>query len=159
AAYSKHRREDNLLLRNALAEALRGFLASKTPDAPVFRLPVDRKEAAAMFRADVEATGIAYRDEMGLVADFHALRHTFITNLANSGVHPKTAQTLARHGTISLTMDRYSHTLRQQETEALAVLPDLSGPARESLQATGTTDARPINSCSTCEENDLALRL
>src|SRR5262249_21872211 len=146
-------------LRPALVEALRRFLATRTTDAPAFRIPRARRVAAAMFRADVEAASIEYRDDSGLVADFHALRHTFITNLANSGVHPKTAQTLARHGTIPLTMDRYSHTLREQEAEALAVLPDLSGPSREALRATGTTDAGPVDACATGQKNDLALRL
>ena len=111
AAYSKHRRQDTLALRPALAAALRGFLAAKLPDAPAFRMPTDRKKASAMFQADLEAAGIAGRDVAGLVVDFHSLRHTFITNLANAGVHPKTAQTLARHCSITLTMDRYSHTL------------------------------------------------
>ena len=41
------------------------------------------------------------------MADFHALRHTFVSNLANS----KMAQPLARHSTITLTMDRYTHSL------------------------------------------------
>ena len=50
-----------------------------------------------------------YKDADGRCADFHCLRHTFITALAGSGVTPKTAQTLARHSTITLTMDRYTH--------------------------------------------------
>jgi hypothetical protein len=29
---------------------------------------------------------LAYRDRDGQVADFHALRHTFVTNLVNAGV-------------------------------------------------------------------------
>jgi integrase len=126
AAYSKHRRKDRQFLRPALAKALREFLASKVPDAPAFHIPNGHKEASAMFKADLEAACIPGRDDAGRVCDFHSLRHAFITNLANSGVHPKTAQTLARHGTISLTMDRYSHTLREQEIDALTVLPDLS---------------------------------
>jgi hypothetical protein len=31
-----------------------------------------------MFRADLEAAGIVYRDDADLVADFHCLRHTGI---------------------------------------------------------------------------------
>jgi hypothetical protein len=49
---------------------------------------------------------LAYRDDADHVADFHALRHTYISNLASAGVHPKIAQALARHSTITLTMDR-----------------------------------------------------
>ena len=41
-----------------------------------------RKQAAEMFQVDLEAAGLPYRDDAGLVADFHSLRHTFITNLA-----------------------------------------------------------------------------
>src|SRR5437762_14352658 len=101
----------------------------------------DRHRLAEMFRADLEAAGIAYRDGAGLVADFHALRHTFISNLARGGVHPKVAQALARHSTITLTMDRYSHTVVEDQVNALAVLPDLSAASREAIRATGTDDA------------------
>jgi hypothetical protein len=41
-------------------------------------------------------------------------------------VHPKTAQPLARHSTITLTMYRYSHTGRDDEFRALSALPNLS---------------------------------
>jgi len=89
-------------------------------------------------RAEREVSDfLRYRDSAGRVADFHALRHTFISNLVNGGVHPKTAQMLARHCTITLTMDRYTHTLRGAETAALAVLPDVS-QASEPLRPTGT---------------------
>jgi hypothetical protein len=73
--------------------------------------------------------------------DFHALRHTFISNLAAGGVYPKTAQALARHSTITLTMDRYTHRYAGDEAAALAVLPDLSLPAVVAARATGTDDA------------------
>lgn len=142
AAYSKHRREDVIPLRVELAAELRDFLSGLAPAAQVFKLTPNRHHAAKMFRADVEAAGIAWVDDAGRYADFHALRHTFITNLANGGVHPKVAQTLARHCTITLTMDRYSHVVRGDQAAALDVLPDLSGPAREQARATGTDHAR-----------------
>jgi hypothetical protein len=45
-----------------------------------------------------------------------------------------------RHSDINLTMSRYSHVLRGQESEAIARLPDLSLPSRHSqgAKATGT---------------------
>ena len=88
---------------------------------------------------------LAYRDHAGLVADFHSLRHTFISNLARAGVHPKLAQSLARHSDINLTMSRYTHTTRGEQSEALAALPDLSIAAADELRATGTTDAVPVS--------------
>lgn len=137
AAYSKRRREDTLPLRPALAEALRAFLASKLPTASAFNMPEDRRDMSNVFKADRDAAGIAERDAAGKVADFHALRHTFISNLAAGGVHPKVAQTLARHSTITLTMDRYTHQYAGDELAALDVLPDLSAAPQTAL-ATGT---------------------
>jgi hypothetical protein len=102
------------------------------------------------YRSDLDAAGIPFRDGAGRVADFHALRHTFISNLASGGIHPKTAQALARHSTITLTMDRYTHTLRGEQADALAVLPDLSQPARQAVRATGTEDAQPAGKNLAC---------
>ena len=141
AAYSKRPREDVLPLRRELAAALRGHLAGKPPGAQAFNVPPKRGDAAKMIRRDLEAAGIDYRNDSGRVADFHALRHTFITNLARSGVHPKVAQTLARHSTITLTIDRYTDARMFMEDEAAAVdgLPDLDAPA-EAVRKTGTDD-------------------
>ena len=93
-----------------------------------------------MVRADLEAAGIPYRDEAGRVFDFHALRHHFISKLAAAGVHPKVAQTLARHSTITLTMDRYAHLGLFDQTAALDKLPRLpaSQSDSEARRATGT---------------------
>ena len=56
-------------------------------------------------------------------ADFHALRHTFITNMMKSGVTPKTAQALARHSTIDLTMNVYTSLTVTDQAAALSRLP------------------------------------
>ena len=64
--------------------------------------------------------GVPYQDEDGLFADFHANRHTFISNLGKAGVSPKVAQTLARHSDINLTMNVYTHVTPQDQREASA---------------------------------------
>lgn len=74
-------------------------------------------------------------------ADFHALRHTFISNLAASGVHPKLAKELARHSTISLTMDRYTHVGlvdMNAALESLPGIPETPEAQRSRSMATGT---------------------
>jgi len=141
AQYSKRRREDTLPLRPELAETLKAYLGLMAPAATAFPTMPSKWELAKMLRADLEAAEIPYRDDAGQVFDFHGFRHTFITNLARGGVHPKTAQALARHSTITLTMDRYSHSLMGEQAEALEVLPDLSEAARQSARATGTDGA------------------
>ena len=158
AAYSKRRREDVVPLKAETASALALFLGTKAPAAPAFNMP-EASEVPRMLKADLKAARekwigeaattdqkaeregmdfLTYRDSAGRVADFHALRHTFITNLASGGVHPKTAQALARHSTITLTMDRYSHTMRGDEADALGALPDLSASGLQAERATGT---------------------
>jgi len=139
AAYSKRRREDVQPIRPELADALRRHFAGKLAGAKAFAMP-GRSRVSRMFKADLEAAGISPRDDAGRVADFHSLRHTFISNLARGGVHPKLAQQLARHSTITLTMDRYTHTVLGDLSDALAALPDLqTDPAERTQQkATGT---------------------
>jgi integrase len=78
------------------------------------------KKAAKMLRTDLAAAGVKYCDNTGRVLDFHAFRVTFITSLSRAGVHPKTAQILARHGDINLTMRFYTHLSLE---EVAAVLP------------------------------------
>ncbi len=104
-----------------------------------------RDKTAKMLRADLADAGIQYRDNAGLVADFHSLRHTSITNLARGGVHPKVAQQLARHSTITMTLDRYSHTVIGDLADGLDALPELSPctSERECQRATGTCDITP----------------
>jgi integrase/recombinase XerD len=127
AVHSKHRRNDTLPIRPATAAALNEYLMERELDKPLFTFP-RRQEMASILRHDMAAAGIKDPDEAGRVVDFHALRHTFITNLAAGGVHPKIAQTLARHSTITLTMDRYSHAETAAVAKALEVLPDFEQP-------------------------------
>lgn len=56
-----------------------------------------------MMRADLERAGLSYQDDNGAFADFHANRHTFMTNLGRTGVPLTTAQKLARHSDPKLT--------------------------------------------------------
>ena len=151
AAYSKHRRRDVLHLRPDTAAQLKQFVKGKLPGVLVFDMPLPNR-LVMMLRADLAATetrdakgevvikAIPYVDDAGRYADFHCLRHTTGTLLAAAGVHPKTAQSIMRHSTIELTMGKYTHTLAGQESEGVAMLPDLSQPSRQAQQAikTGT---------------------
>ncbi len=65
---------------------------------------------------------LRYKDSKGLYADFHAMRHTFIMNLCRANVSPKTAQALARHSDIRLTMNVYTHIDQQEQVAAIGML-------------------------------------
>ena len=128
AGYSKNRKQAVLPLRLDLAGELREHLADRLLAAQAFHLP-SISNIGKMFKKDIDAAEIAYVDGAGRFADFHSLRHTFISNLAGSGVHPKIAQSLARHSDINLTMSRYTHTSMDQLGEAVQKLPDISTKA------------------------------
>jgi hypothetical protein len=131
AGHSKRRRLDRQPLRADLAELLRGWLSGRSGEL----WPGSwQHHAAAMLKLDLEAAGLSYVDDAGRVFDFHALRHQFITNLALANVPVKVAQVLARHSTITLTMDRYSHVPASDSVSALAKLPAMPKWTQELTQ-------------------------
>lgn len=158
AAYSKNRKEARQPLPADLAAALRDYLYSKPTDAPVWP-GTWAERAASMLRADLDEARtawlqsvqdarqrgemaqsdfLAYRDAAGLVIDFHALRHTYISRIVRSGATPKVAQELARHSTVQLTLGRYAHVGLYDLTSAVDALPALLPAGRDSATATGT---------------------
>jgi integrase len=136
ACYSKHRRTDVLPLADDLVERVRAYLARRTAEAKK-HIRDDRlwpgkwyRKAAEILQRDLaaaraawikEAKGDQQRQEReesdylqsedgdGRMVDFHCLRHGFITYLVTANASPKATQMLARHSTITLTMDRYTH--------------------------------------------------
>lgn len=68
------------------------------------------EKTAKMLAKDLKAAGIDPGDPKTGVIDFHALRASYLTHLARSGVDPKTLQTLARHSSPSLTIGKYVKT-------------------------------------------------
>lgn len=60
------------------------------------------------------------RDRYGMGdMTLHELRHTYLTLLAESGVHPKVMQELAGHSSSRITMDIYTHVNMDDKLEAV----------------------------------------
>jgi len=123
-AYTKNREEARQPLPPALVEPLRQWLAGKEAGREVFKLP---DKTAKMMRVDLVAAGIPYATAEG-VADFHSLRHTYVSRLVRSGVNVKLCQELARHSTPVLTLGRYTHVDMQDKATALTMVPALQAP-------------------------------
>jgi site-specific recombinase XerC len=145
--YTKNGEEAELPLRADLASMLSEWARGRPSDRPLWPGTWANKASAKMIRMDLEAAGVAYQDASGRYADFHSLRHTFISNLARAGVHPKTAIELARHKKLELTLGVYTHMLRGDSARALEPLPGISEaePAeagKTALAGTGTGDGR-----------------
>ena len=151
AGYSKRRRDDTIPLHRAVADRLREWLAAKgeiDPHGPIFALRTasgNLRDTAKMMRLDLNRAAIPYRNQDGLYADFHANRHTFISNLSRTGASPKVAQTLARHSDINLTMETYTHLGVHDQIAAIGDLPappsiDLQCIDAQQNQVTETDD-------------------
>jgi integrase len=124
AAYSKRRRRDEVDLRADVARLVQDYVEGLA-SAELLWPGTWPEVGAEMVRLDLAAAGISYFDDRGRVYDFHALRHQFISDLVEADVHPKDAQKLARHSTITLTMDRYAHVRQVKLRAALDKLPPL----------------------------------
>ena len=141
AAYSKHRRKDTLPLHYELVGELELHLAGRLETDTAFHVP---QFAYRALKRDLAAAGIPYKTSRGY-ADFHALRHTYVTRLIRAGVSPKTAQLLARHSDPRLTLGLYTHVEIIDQAAAIKKLPslDASGDHTENQRAAATgTDGK-----------------
>jgi hypothetical protein len=75
------------------------------------------------FQRRLKSGFLCYCNHDGLFADFHSMRHLFITSLERAGISPKMAQTFARHSDIRLTLGVYTHVELNDQTAAIGALP------------------------------------
>ena len=158
AETTKAKRGDVLPIRADLADMLRAARGNAADAKRVFhRIP-----RAKEHKRWLEAAGIPYCNEQGERADFHALRHTYVSWLAAAGVSPKELMTLARHTDPRLTLGRYSHVRIYSLKSAVEKLPALHSDNEVQAQLkTGTDDIlqntaddRVANRVATMPRND-----
>ena len=110
AGYSKRRREDVQPIRADLATALKEFVGHKAPAARVFNMP-NRTKMSRAFRADLAAAKIARRLTQRAGTSIFTGRGTrSLPVWRRAACIRKPRRCRARHSTITLTMDRYTHT-------------------------------------------------
>lgn len=120
AACSKHRKTDVLPLHPHLVGLLREWLAGVPADRLLFP-KLGKRRTWLMVKKDLARAAIPYETPEG-IADFHAAgRHSHITGLFKAGVPLPTAQKLARHADIKMTM-RYTHVGMEDRAKALELL-------------------------------------
>ena len=155
AAYSKHRKDDVQPIGPDLAGTLVEWLRGKPRRLPVLGLP---PKTAEMMRKDLaeartkwleeastpaqrqereQSDFLKYKDQDDFVADFHALRHTYVSRVVNGGASVKVAQELARHSSPVLTIGRYAHARLHDLRAGVPNVPEaIRGD--EVVRATGT---------------------
>ena len=90
--------------------------------------------------ADLKKAGISFQDDLGRRLDFHALRKTFNTHLAVSGVSLRERMAMMRHSDSKLTEIDYLDVEKLGLRKALAKLPTVS-PARVAAQTDAQIDS------------------
>ena len=155
ARFAKNRRTKVQPLPADVAAALRDYLDGKPANAPIWGGTWARDHRGAeMLRIDLDAAGIAYAVEGPdgpEYADFHSLRHSYLTLGGRSGIDLRTLQELAGHSKPELTA-RYSHRRFNDLSGAVDMLPNLvptTGPAAAEipLRSTGTEGAKSDKPC------------
>jgi integrase/recombinase XerC len=146
ARHAKNRKTKVQPIPPDLAELLRAYLDRRPTGQPVWGGTWARDHRGAeMLRLDLEAAGIPYAVEGPdgpLFADFHALRHSYLTLGGRAGIDLRTLQELAGHSTPVLTA-RYSHRRLHDLAGAVEKLPNFlptteTGSEAAALRPTGT---------------------
>ena len=85
----------------------------------------------ATLEGDLETAGIAFLDAQKRRLDFHALRHTFQTNLDHTGCSRATKKKLMRHASGDVT-DGYAHAELAEMAAAIRSISWRHPPTRPS---------------------------
>jgi integrase len=132
---AKNKKEEQVLLLPEISEALQAHRpANYSPTDLVFPSGVPH---ARRLRVDSERNGVAYRDDSGRYADFHALRYTWATFLQRHGVAQRFAMKLLRHSDIKLTAKLYTDESQLPIYDAIKALPRLLGHTQIRAQISG----------------------
>ncbi len=132
---AKNKKEERVQLIPEIAEVLKAHRpANCLPSDLVFPKGVPR---ASRIEKDCAAIGIAYRDETGRYADFHALRYTWATFLQRHDVPQRFAMKLMRHSDMKLTAKVYTDETQLPIYEAIKSLPRLGKYTQIRAQISG----------------------
>ena len=146
ACTTKNRTPATLPLHPDLVSLLRQARpADVLPEDAVFPQGIPR--SCRGLRKDMDAAGIKWQDNCGRKVDFHALRHTTCTLLAQAEVAPRFAMAIMRHSDLRLTAKTYTDATGLPITASVQKMPSLlhspqdsltSGPTCQNVSAGGT---------------------
>src|SRR5262249_38765462 len=86
-------------------------------------LPADKVPSIWAFRTLLKRAGVPYKDLSGRQADFHAIRRSLNTHLAQNGVDAHTRKEIMRHSDLRLTLDVYTDSTALPTAAAIDKLP------------------------------------
>lgn len=102
---TKNKKDAFVPIHSGLVEELRTLVSGKAAGELVFKIS---SGINAIFNRDLKAAAVDKFDALDRKVDIHALRYTFATKLARSGVSQRLAQELMRHSDPKLTAQIYT---------------------------------------------------
>jgi integrase len=93
--------------------------------------PIHPEHLAKWFRTRARQAGVP-------AIRFHDLRHTWATLALQAGVHPKVVSEQLGHGTVSITLNVYSHVLPGMSESAVEHVAALVSAAGDQMVSIGT---------------------
>ena len=122
AETAKNKKQEPVWLVPEIVEALKAYRPAQwSATDRVFPQGIPR---ASRLKVDAERVGVAYRDEKGLYADFHALRNTWATFLRRHGIADYFTRRQMRHQSIRQT-DGYTDDTQLPIYDSIKNLPRL----------------------------------
>jgi len=129
AEYAKDRQFSIISIPKVFADDLRTLIRSKLPDEKLFS-GFALNNQYRNFDKDLRAAGIE-KHAFGGKLDFHALRTAHVNLGLAAGFDAKTAQVLARHKTVDMTMNTYGRASKERLRQAVEILGGIVKKARE----------------------------
>jgi len=86
-------------------------------------LPAGKIPSIWVFRTLLKRAGVPYKDALGRQTDFHAIRRSLNTHLAQNGVDAHTRKEIMRHSELRLTLDVYTDPTALPTIAAMEKLP------------------------------------
>ena len=85
---------------------------------------------------------MSYKDLLGRQADFHAIRRSLNTHLAQNGVDAHTRKEIMRHSELRLTLDVYTDSTALPTVAAIEKLPVYTGLQKNAQMDAHNPDSR-----------------
>ena len=111
----------NVVMGRTTAKPITGF--EELLFTTKFGTPINTQTYSDAIKAVLENVNLC-RDELEKIEYFspHCFRHTFATRCFEAGVKPKTVQQYLGHATLQMTMDLYTHVLKEHSQEEMTKL-------------------------------------
>ena len=148
AETAKNKTQEPVCLVPEIVEALKEYRpAHWSAKDLVFPKGIPR---ASRLKVDAERVGVAYKDEQGRYADFHALRYTWATFMRKHGISDNFARKQMRHQNIKQT-DGYTDEAQLPIYDAIKNLPRLEKYTQIRAQILGQEGQNVVQRVATGE--------